>query len=56
MGYEEIKLLKQSEKGTVHLVREQDGERLYIRKELKGRHSVYPWPVEDVYLSPWLRK
>ncbi|MDE7200212.1 MAG: protein kinase, partial [Lachnospiraceae bacterium] len=41
MGYEEIKLLKQSEKSTVHLVREQDGERLFIRKELKGRHSVY---------------
>lgn len=41
MEYEEIKLLKQSEKSVVHLVREMNGEQLYIRKELKGRHLVY---------------
>lgn len=41
MEYEEIKLLKQSEKSVVHLVREQNGEQLYIRKELKGKHLVY---------------
>lgn len=41
MKQEEIKLLKQSEKSSVYLVREQGGERLYIRKTLQGRHSVY---------------
>lgn len=41
MGYEEIRLLKQSEKSTVYLVREQGGERLCIRKVLQGRHLVY---------------
>lgn len=41
MEYEEIKLLKQSEKSTVYLMREQNGEQLFIRKELKGRHLVY---------------
>lgn len=41
MEYREINLLKQSDKSTVHLIQEQDGETLYIRKELKGRHPVY---------------
>lgn len=39
MEYEEIKLVKQSEKSTVHLVRG-EGE-LFIRKTLTGQHSVY---------------
>lgn len=41
MEYEEISLLKQSEKSTVHLIREQNEGRLFIRKELRGRHLVY---------------
>lgn len=42
MEYEEIKLLRQSEKSTVRLVRAQDGQQLFVQKELKGRHLVYP--------------
>ncbi len=41
MEYVEIKLLKQSEKSTIHLVREKDGEQVFIRKRLKGRQDVY---------------
>lgn len=42
MEYEEIKLLKQSEKSTVHLVRTaEDGEKVYVRKCLDGQHLVY---------------
>ncbi len=41
MEYEEIKLLKQSEKSTVHLVREKNGEQVYVRKLLKGQHPIY---------------
>lgn len=41
MKYEEIELLKQSEKSTVHLVREKEGERVFIRKILKGKHPIY---------------
>lgn len=41
MKYEEIKLLKQSEKSTVYLVRERSGEQFYIRKTLQGHYSVY---------------
>ena len=41
MEYIEISQLRQSEKSTVHLVREKDGDQVYIRKILKGRHSVY---------------
>ncbi len=41
MEYEEIRLIKQSEKSTVHLVREQGGTQLMIRKVLTGQHSVY---------------
>lgn len=41
MKYEEVKLIKQSEKSTVHLVRECGGEQLFIRKILKGEHPIY---------------
>lgn len=41
MEYKEIKLIKQSEKSTVHLVQESGGEQVFIRKVLKGRHAVY---------------
>ncbi|MFG6357658.1 MAG: hypothetical protein K1W26_12710 [Acetatifactor sp.] len=42
MEYEEIKLLKQSEKSTVHLVRTAEGgEQVYVRKRLDGQHPVY---------------
>lgn len=39
--YEEIRLLKQSEKSTVLLVRETDGEHCFVQKILKGRHDIY---------------
>ncbi len=41
MEYEEIRLIKQSEKSTVYLVREKEGTQLMIRKVLAGQHSVY---------------
>lgn len=41
MEYEEIRLLKQSEKSTVHLVRNKGGEQIFVRKALKGQHPVY---------------
>ena len=41
MEYEEIRLLKQSDKSTVHLVREKGGSRVLVRKKLAGRHPVY---------------
>lgn len=41
MEYEEIRELKKSEKSTVCLVREKDGERVCVRKNLKGRHEIY---------------
>lgn len=41
MEYEEIKVLKQSPKSKVQLVRQKDGEQFFIRKILKGRHPVY---------------
>lgn len=41
MGYDEIEVLKQSEKSTVQLVKGQDNDRLFIRKTLQGRHPVY---------------
>lgn len=34
-------MLKQSEKSTVLLVRETDGEQVFVQKILKGRHDVY---------------
>ncbi|MCM1027185.1 MAG: protein kinase [Roseburia sp.] len=41
MEYEEVRLLKRSEKSTVYLLREKGGERMYIRKELAGQHPIY---------------
>lgn len=41
MNYREIKLLKQNNKSTVSLVQEQGGEKLFVRKRLRGRHPVY---------------
>ena len=42
MEYEEIKLLKQSGKSTVHLVRaEGGGEQIYVRQRLAGQHPIY---------------
>ena len=41
MEYEEIRLLKQSEKSTVHLLRQKGGDELFVRKILKGQHPVY---------------
>ena len=41
MEYERLRLIKQSEKGVVELVREKDGGRLCIRKRLNGRFPVY---------------
>lgn len=41
MVYDEIKVLKQSEKSTVQLVREQETGQRYIRKTLQGEHFVY---------------
>lgn len=41
MAYDEIKVLKQSEKSTVHLVKQQGSGQLLIRKTLSGQHSVY---------------
>lgn len=39
--YEEIALLKQSEKSAVYLVYEKDGEQVFVKKILKGRHNIY---------------
>lgn len=39
--YEEIELLKQSEKSKVYLVREKNGERLFIKKMLRGTHNIH---------------
>lgn len=41
MEYEVIKLLKESEKSTVHLVREKDSGQTFIRKSLSGDRA-YP--------------
>lgn len=41
MAFEEIKFLNQSEKSTVCLIREEEGEQIFIRKTLKGKHPVY---------------
>lgn len=41
MEYEEVRLLKQSEKSTVHLVRKKGEDQLFIKKELKGQHPIY---------------
>ncbi len=41
MEYERIRLLKESEKSTVELVREKEGGRVCIRKLLRGRVCAY---------------
>ena len=41
MIYDVISVLRQTEKNTVEIVKEQGGERLFIRKTLQGMHSVY---------------
>lgn len=41
MEYEEIELIKQSQNGTVHLIKEKDGENFYIRKIIKGKAPTY---------------
>ena len=41
MEYEIIKQLKQSEKSIVQLVREKDGEQIFIRKILRGYQPIY---------------
>ena len=41
MKYEEIKLIKQTEKSTVLLVREKAGTQLYVQKKLTGTSPVY---------------
>lgn len=41
MIYDVISVLKQTEKSTVQIVKEQGGEQLFIRKTLQGMHSVY---------------
>lgn len=42
MEYEEIRLLKQSERSTVHLVSAGDGgEQIYVRKRLVGQYPIY---------------
>lgn len=41
MEYEEIELIKQSENGTVQLIKEKDGKNFFIRKIIKGKVPVY---------------
>ncbi len=41
MEYEEIRLLKESERSRVQLVHEKDGEQVFVRKTLKGQCPVY---------------
>ncbi|MCM1049993.1 MAG: protein kinase [Clostridiales bacterium] len=41
MQYEEIRLISQTEKSTVSLVREKGGTQLYVQKKLAGQHQVY---------------
>lgn len=41
VALEEVRLLKQSEKSTVLLVREMGGEQLFVQKNLQGQHEIY---------------
>ncbi len=41
MEYEEIELIRQSENGTVQLIKEKDGKNFFIRKIIKGRVPAY---------------
>ena len=54
MEYQEIELMKQSEKGMVQLVKGKDTGKLFIRKVMKGQLIVYCLLKE--YLHPYLPK
>lgn len=41
MKYEEVQVLKESDRGAVSLVCEMGSGRLYVRKTLRGKHPVY---------------
>ena len=41
MKLEEIRLLKQSDKSLVLLMRDENTEQLFIQKTLQGRHTIY---------------
>ncbi len=41
MEYAEIRLIKQSEKSTVHLVKPRGDEQVFVRKILKGKRPIY---------------
>ena len=41
MEYEEVRVLKESGRGTVSLVRGTGSGRLYVRKTLRGKHPAY---------------
>lgn len=41
MVYENISLLKENEKGAIHLVKEKGKEQIMVRKVLTGAHDVY---------------
>ena len=54
MEYEEIKLLKKNEKSTIHLVKEINGERIFVKKELWDKYDIY---LElEKYPHPYLPK
>lgn len=54
MEYDEIRLIKQSGKSTVHLVRSNDGLQMFVRKKLTGQHPIYRMLKE--YSHPCLPK
>lgn len=54
MEYQEIELMKQSEKGMVQLVKGKDTGKLFIRKVMKGQLIVYCLLKE--YMHPYLPK
>lgn len=41
MEYKEISLLKQSDRGTIHLVQDKSGKERFVRKVLKGQYPIY---------------
>lgn len=41
MGFEEVELIKQSENGTVQLIKEKNGKNFFIRKVIKGKVPAY---------------
>ena len=41
MEYEEINLLKRSEKSIVHLVREKYSGKVFVQKVLEGKKEIY---------------